>query len=140
MSESIAPLQPTRTTSVTETAALGGGITVLLQNASGVTHEAGAPGELRGPAVDLELLLSNGADAPVNLDRVTVTMVYGAAGTPAIPVPSGAEPFGGDLAAGESASGRYRFLIPTEERGAVRILVNYSAEQPTVILTGPLPE
>lgn len=138
--ESTASPQSTRTASISDAAALGGGVTVVLEGASAVIHEAGAPGELSGQAVDLDLSMANGAGSPVSLDRLTVTMVYGAAETPAIPVPSGADPFRGDLAPGGSASASYRFLIPSDERGDVRILVNYSAEQPTVILTGPLPE
>jgi hypothetical protein len=118
---------------------LGRGVGVSLRRASPVTHEASGPGEVSGPAVDLELVMMNGSRLPVDLDAVTVTMTHGPEERPAIPVTSSGEPFRGALGLGESASGRYRFLLPPDEWDDVRILINYSAEEPTAILVGPIP-
>ncbi|MBW3666350.1 MAG: S-adenosylmethionine:tRNA ribosyltransferase-isomerase [Actinobacteria bacterium] len=66
-----------------------------------------------------------------------------ATGEPVLRLRAGARirlPPGGGLDAGAARSGTYLFRLPDGEREDVRVLVRYSADAPTVVFTGSLPD
>ena len=129
---------PTITANTTEQAPFGNGVTVLLTGIKSVEHEAQGLGEISGPAVDLTLVIENSGQGEVDLSSVTVDLTYGSSGVPAGPLRSAGSPFAGVAGPGESAQGTYRFSVPVRELGTVKVLVNYSADEPTVVLEGSL--
>jgi len=96
------------------------------------------PGEISGaPAVAFSLVLDNGSAVPLSLDLTNVTVSYGPAETPGLPVdgPPG-RPFSGVVAAGGSASAVYVFRIPTDERDRIMLSLSYRVDRPVVVFSG----
>ncbi len=113
----------------------GNGVTVALTSIESVTTEAQLPGEIAGPGVRLEVTITNGSAAPIDVSSVIVDL-QDAAGTPALPMSSGATPFTGSIDAGAAASGVYVFSAPAAYTNPATISVSYSADAPVVVFTG----
>lgn len=97
------------------------------------------PGEIGGPAVLIDVEVSNGSDADISLDAVTVDLVD-LTGAPLLPVTTEpADPLAGELEPGASRAGRYVFSVPVDDRDDVRLTIKYSGDAPAVVLTGSLP-
>ncbi|GGD00132.1 hypothetical protein GCM10011512_28720 [Tersicoccus solisilvae] len=96
-------------------------------------------GEIAGPAVRLTIQATNRGSEPVNLDLFVVNAYVGPELTPAGNVTQpGGRPFTGTLAPGADATGVYLFSIPTDQRGRVRVTVDYRAQEPRVVFEGSL--
>jgi hypothetical protein len=110
----------------TAEAALGSGITGRIAALTSVTATGTRAGEVSGPAVQVDLELTNVSPKELSLDGVAVNAYYGPDKTPASPVlvQSAQGRFDGALAAGATAKGRYVFSVPSEQRDSVIITVS----------------
>ncbi|MEQ1785491.1 MAG: hypothetical protein ABL966_00445 [Acidimicrobiales bacterium] len=116
----------------------GDGVTARITDVEAAEAEAFMPGEVSGPAVRLTVALTNGTDAPLDLDLVTVELVD-AAGQPATLVtPHEVTQLTGDLAPGATSDGSYLFTIAVADRSDVEVRVTYAAPNPTVVFQGSL--
>jgi hypothetical protein len=119
------------------TASFEPGLTLEVTQREDVAGVARGPGEIAGPAVRLTFELQNGGDEEVSLESVVVAATYGAEETPAVTLSGpGEKPFGGTLAPGGTAVGRYVFALPVEERGQVQIVASYTGGAPAVAFEG----
>lgn len=116
----------------------GDGVTVKITKIEGVKSAGSGPGEIAGaPSVAMTIALVNGTNQPIPLNTVAVTATYGSAQTPASPSSgSPSAPFGGSVAARQTATGTYVFTIPVDQRGNVTVSMSYTANQPTVLFHG----
>lgn len=97
------------------------------------------PGEIGGPAVIFDVEVTNGSDAEIVLDGVTVDLVD-LTGAPLLPVTTDpAEPLAGPLEPTATSTARYVFSVPVDDRDDVRLTIKYSGDAPAVVLTGSLP-
>lgn len=117
-----------------EAADFGDRVTARIASITAVTATGTLPGEVSGPAVQVDLVIDNGTSAEVSLDTVTVNAYYGAGRTPASPyAQSSDDTFPDTLAAGASAKARYLFSVPKDAQGSVVITVSRSAGEPIVV-------
>ena len=61
-----------------------------------------------------------------------IVVIAATSGPGAVPLPQSVAP-------GKSATGKYVFRVPPEERDHVRVDFTYTLEAPKVIFTGPAP-
>lgn len=109
-------------------------VTARISAITSVTATGTQPGEVSGPAVQVDLEITNGTSAEISLATVTVNAYYGADSTPASPYSQPpAEAFPDTLAAGASAKARYLFSVPADARDSVIITVGKSAGEPIVV-------
>lgn len=120
-----------------ETATTKGGVDVALTSWKPVKIKAGAPGEIGGPGVALDLLVTNNSDEPVVVKNVVVDLSYGKDRTPALRSDrSPTKPFSGTLEPGESAKAKYAFRIDKADRKDVVVLVGLNTDIPVVVFEG----
>jgi hypothetical protein len=121
------------------TAAVGNGIVATLPKIESIEGSAVGPGNIAGPALRVTVRIENGTADAVSLDGVAVNMSYGTDRTPASPLDDPSRrPFGGLLAAGDSADAIYVFSVPAGARDSVTIEVGYQAGAPLLLFTGPV--
>ena len=120
-------------------AAVGNGIVATLPTIEAIQGSATGPGNIAGPALRITVRIQNGTADAVSLEGVAVNMYYGADKTPASPLDDPSRrPFGGMLAAGDSADGIYVFSVPADARDTVTVEVGYQAGAPLLLFTGPV--
>jgi hypothetical protein len=125
---------------VSEDASFGNGVTARLVAIDAVEVVGHLPGEISGPGVAITVEMTNGSTEPVGLDQVTVDLMdREQASAPPI-LPPEPEGLSGTLAPGASATGRYQFTLPPEERSDASVRVSYSVTAPTVVFVGDLPD
>jgi hypothetical protein len=137
--QSPAPAPPTVPSRFGKPAAAGTDAVVTVLDTRTVQHQADGAGEVSGPAVDVDVELSNSSNQPLALNGVTVTMTFRTTGEPAVPLPSKSTPFSGVLRSGNSQTATYRFRYPPEQGRRVSVAVQYQPERPTVKAIGVLP-
>lgn len=116
------------------------GLTAAITGLESVAGEAKRPGEVAGPAVRVTVQITNSTSAPVSLLTTVVTAYYGADQTPALELGSpGASPMPTEVAAGAAATGVYVFTVPSDERGNVRVMVDYSVDVQPLVFQGAAP-
>ncbi len=121
------------------TAKFDSGVTIRLKSVTSMTATAVLPGEISGPAVRVTVELTNSTGSPINLDNVAVELVT-MTGTPApLITSSDAVPFKGNAASGATSTGTYVFTVDPAKRESARVSVKYSANTPTAVFTGSLP-
>lgn len=121
-------------------AAVGNGIVATLPRIEAIEGTAVGPGNIAGPALRVTVRIANGTAEAVPLEGVAVNMYYGADRTPASPLDDPSRrPFGGMVAAGDSADAIYVFSVPADARESVTIEVGYQAGAPLLLFTGPVP-
>lgn len=110
-----------------DAADLGGGVTARIDAVDNVTAKAETPGEIDGPAVAVHITLKNAGDTSIDVSSAMVSLTGDdeVLGQPTTSKPYA--PFSGALAAGESATGVYVFLLPEDARGAISVSVQYLA-------------
>jgi hypothetical protein len=115
----------------------GDGVAARLVDIKAVTAQGHGRGETTGPALVVIVELTKTSGAPVSLDTVAVNMYLGDEGTPAhrLTADSGA-PFGGTLAAGDSAQAVYAFSVPTDQRDVVTVTLSHSPNTGTAVFSG----
>ncbi len=113
-------------------------VTVEIIDLASAQVTARAPGEIGGPAVRVDVRLSNVTDDAVDLDGVTVTGADDSA-TPLSPLAvDPATPFAGVLEPGAQAEGTYLFSLPEGSSGPLTITVNPTPELPVAVFLGAL--
>ena len=117
----------------------GNGVGIRLAPIESVEVEARRPGEIGGPGLAITIEITNGSDAEIQLDNVTVDLTD-ATGASASPVtPESELDLSGPLAVGASTTGTYFFTLPSEDRAGATLRVSYTTDVPTVLFTGDLP-
>jgi hypothetical protein len=120
---------------LTETAQLGG-VATAITNVSAVITTATGPGEIAGPAVAVQVQITNNSATPFNMDSVFVTL-NDSGGTPGQPSTSDpASALTGELAPGAQAAGVYVFRVSTAGRNPITILVSNSDSAEVVSFVG----
>ena len=123
---------------ITEPADFGDGIVARVAAVEDIEVDAFMPGEVSGPGVSITVELTNGTDAAVDLDSLSVELVS-PGDVYATPITTREDTrLVGELAPGASGEGTYVFSIPTADRADVAVRVNYSPPEPTVIFQGDL--
>lgn len=111
-------------------------LTVRIERTEAIEAKAILPGEVAGPAVVIDLVADNKTSAPVDLSTVVVECTD-ASGAPCNRISSDpAAPFAGSVAAGATATGRYVFVIPKDQRGSVSLVVTLTGDRPVVVFRG----
>lgn len=125
---------------IDDTADAGNGVEVTLSRIRSVEAEANLPGEVGGPAVAVTVEVANGSRERIDLDRVTVDLATSAGASASPVLDPDLEPLAGALDAGRTRSGTYVFTLADDERTDVSVRVRYSADTPTVVFTGSVPD
>ncbi|OMQ16485.1 hypothetical protein A7K94_0202175 [Modestobacter sp. VKM Ac-2676] len=121
------------------TSEVGNGLVATLPAVEAIQGTAVGPGNVAGPAVRVTVRLDNGTDDAVSLGGTAVNMYYGPERTPASPLEDPSRrPFGGVLAAGDTADGVYVFSIPADARSTVTIEIGYEAGANLMLFSGPI--
>lgn len=116
------------------TAAFGDGVTAHIAAQASITATGTVPGEVSGPAVQLDLELTNGTSSALDLTSVTVNVFYGPDRTPASPYHQPREEaFPASLAAGSSATARFVFNVPKDAQSSLVITVSTTPGGPLVV-------
>jgi hypothetical protein len=104
------------------------GVSVSVTAVRQAVERGQGPGALPGRAyTELAVTLHNRSTAPVDLTRVVVTTAYGVPTLLAAPVydDSAVRDFAGTVKPGRSATTRYAFAVPADQRGKVVTLVDF---------------
>lgn len=116
------------------------GVSAVITGIESVEGVAQGPGEVGGPSVRFTVTVSNATATPVSLATTVINVDYGDDRTPAGELGNpGGMPFPPEVAAGSSATGTFIYLIPTDRRDQVRIIVDFSIDVPPVTFLGPVP-
>ena len=130
---------PTVTAPLDEEVDFGTGVTASIVGVEAVEVEARLAGERSGPGLILTVELHNGTPDDVSLDFVIVDLVQ-SDGASALPIQAtGVLPLSGTLAPGATATGRYEFFIPLDQRASATVTVSYAADAATALFSGDLP-
>jgi hypothetical protein len=112
------------------------GLSVRVVRLSPMHGKATGPGEVSGPAVRVELEVTNAARRPRSLDSSVVAAFYGPDLTPAPELSSGEHRLSGRIAARSSVHATYVFTVPVAQRDDLRIEVSLTPSAPTVAFHG----
>ncbi|ARD41157.1 hypothetical protein B6G06_01165 [Actinomyces gaoshouyii] len=101
-----------------------------------VSGDAIVPGEIGGAALQVNLSVTAGAQ-DVDLSGALATLTYGGDATPAAPLRAaeGTE-LPSSVAAGQTATGSFRFSVPADARDRVTVTVTIEPGQPAVVFQG----
>lgn len=111
-------------------------LTVRIEKTERIEAKAMLPGEIAGPAVVFDLVAENQTKEPIDLVAVVVECTD-AKGAPCGRISSDpASPFEGVLEPGESASGRYVFVIDEKQRKKVSLFVTLTGDRAVVQFKG----
>jgi hypothetical protein len=136
----VAPLKPEPPVPIAQPSDITAGLTAAIVSLEAVEGEARGPGEVGGPAVRVTFTITNSTSADASLATAVVTAYYGPEQTPALELDEpGASALPTSVAPGQTATGVYVFTIPREERGQVRIMVDYSLQVPPLLFEGAAP-
>lgn len=131
---------PTVAVSLEDDVAFGTGISAMIVDVGSVDVVGRLPGERSGPGVTVTVGVTNASSEPISLDLVIVDLI-GGDGASAVPIDSMSEDrLVGELGPGQSATGQYQYFIPLDQRQSATIAISYSAEAPTALFTGALPD
>ena len=113
------------------------GVTVRVTGITEVRGEARGVGEVAGPALRLSVTVENATRRPLDLDLGLVTVYAGPAGTPAAALSGpGARPLPAVVPAGRSATGRFVYAVPEDERDDLRVEFAYSTKAARAVFEG----
>jgi hypothetical protein len=119
------------------TADLGNTVSAHITKITSTTATGTQAGEVSGPAVQVELTITNGTAGDISLDEVSVNAYYGSGMTPASPIATQNDRvFGGTLAASKTAAGMYEFSVPKDQQASLVITVSRAAGAPLVVFQG----
>lgn len=114
------------------------GVEITVREARAVQSAGEAPGYRYGPAVVLKVSVRNATGSAMSTIASTVTVEYGSDGRPADPSPQAVDsPLPAEIAAGQTATGTYTFLVPEAGRDDMAVTVSYRSTDPAVVLEGP---
>lgn len=114
-------------------------VTVSVPSIATATLTAETPGEYAGPAVIVDVQITNESDAPqpVGSAVVALTAEDGEVGVPTWASPN--NPFQGEVPAGATVDGTYVFMMDPAGERPVTVRVNYAAGEPVATFTGTTP-
>lgn len=134
------PSVPASPVPIDQPAPISPGLTAEITKFEAVQGKARTPGEVSGPSIRLTVTITNGTSGRVSLATTIVTAYYGDAQTPALELSEpGGSPLPADVAAGQSATGTYIFTVPVDQRGKVRVVVDYSVDVQPLVFEGAVP-
>lgn len=117
--------------------AAGNGVTATLTKIEKVEGKGGTPGEVSGPALRLTVTVTNTGSKAFDASAIVVNALVGNDQVPAGTVTQpGGSPFSGQIQPGQAKSGVYIFVIPTNKRSNVLVLVDYQAGSPILVFHG----
>jgi hypothetical protein len=123
-----------------ETGDFGTGLSVQLVGIEAIEGEARTQGEISGPALRIELELTNDSDEAISLEQVQVEVTYGEERTPGIELTgSGTVPFPESVAPDDSTTGTVVFVVPADQRDLVQIVVTQTTGAPIIVFEGSAP-
>lgn len=136
--ETEAPGTPAAPTSVgvRKTAAVTDGLKVNLASIKGVQAKATNPGDVAGPAVQLEISVTNGTKGPVDVSNVVVTVTDAAGNASSEITGPPSRPFSGTVSVGRNVRGIYLFRIEPKLRSNIRVVVSVGPGYPDAVFTG----
>lgn len=105
----------------------GGAITASVTSVRRVHADARIPGEIAGPALQVNLRIRNRGDASTPVGDLVAVTALDASGAPLPPLTTSTTAVTGTLAAGAAASGRYVFHLPGGFHNPVTVEVTYAA-------------
>lgn len=118
----------------------GTGLSVQLVEIEAIEGEATIQGEIAGPALRVEVELTNNSDEPISLERTQVEITYGEDRAPGILLTgSGTTPFAETVAPGDSTTGIVVFVVPVDQRDLVQVVVTQTTATPIVVFEGSAP-
>lgn len=124
------------TVSLDEPASPAEGLEISIESTEPVQAEGMGPGGMSGPAVAVVVTVHNTTDAPVETLGGTVTVSYGPDALPAdLSLQRGDQPLPDVVAAGQTVSGTYTFLVPEDQRESLTVTASYRASDPAVVFT-----
>ena len=123
-----------------ETGDFGTGLSVQLVGIEAIEGEARTQGEVGGPALRVEVEMTNESDEPLSLERTQVEITYGEDRTPGIELTgSGTTSFAESVAPGESSTAVVVFLVPLDQRELVQVAVTETTGTPIIVFEGSAP-
>jgi hypothetical protein len=133
------PKPVARAVRLREPADVAGGVATI-SKMEAIEAKAEGIGQIAGPAIRFVVEVQNTSASDLNLDTAEVTVEAGVQTLPAIRLDgSGTKLFPGEVEAGKRASGTFVFLVPEDQRGQVRIYLNYAASESVVAFEGAAP-
>jgi hypothetical protein len=117
----------------------GNGVNARLVSVTPVQATAQRRGELSGPALAVDIELTNTGSSSVALDAVGVEAYSGQAATPAVRMVDGAtQPLHGTLEAGTSMTATYVFSVPTSAQDRFTVTVSFGTgrDAATAVFSG----
>lgn len=123
-----------------DSSAIVTGLSATVKDLTAVDGTAQGIGEIAGPAIRFSVVLDNKTAKELSTASTVVTVDYGGAQIPAAPLsgPDVAD-FPVSVGPGKSVTGTFVFNVPNDQRGQVRILVNYQASLPVAAFEGAAP-
>ena len=119
-----------------ETIDLDTGISVSVDAVTPVQVEAKTPGEVSGSAVVVDVTATNGSKSVQDIAHAVVSL-SAADGEFGVATTAGDPAFlTGDLDPGDTATGRYVFMLDDADARAVVVSVSYAGGAPVAIFTG----
>lgn len=122
------------------TASIRDGITAEITGLESVHGQAQKAGEVAGPSLRFTVTIHNSTDHPLSTADVVVNVNAGVEDLPAITL-SGPDvsAFPPAIVPGASGSATYVFRVPVDQRGKVRVLVNFQVDSPIAAFEGAAP-
>lgn len=120
-------------------AAVTDGLSVGISDITAIDGVASGVGEVGGPSLQFTVSATNSGTASVPLQTAVVGLTYGSNQTPSIELGSSSTPLPAEVAPGQTVTGSYVFVVPVEERGDIRITLDYRAGTPVAVFEGSAP-
>lgn len=116
------------------------GMTIGISNVAAVPGVADEPGEVAGDAVRVSVTLTNTGTAPADTSGVIVDLETGSDALPGLALQGeGTTPLPATIAPGASSTADYVFVVDSNRRARVSVLVNYSVTAPVAVFEGTAP-
>lgn len=116
------------------------GLTVSVAGLAAVQGIADEPGEVAGDAVKVSVTLTNTSAEAADTSGVLVDMEAGPDAVPGLALRgSGATTLPASIEPGASATADYVFVVESNKRARVSVLVNYSVSAPVAVFEGTAP-
>lgn len=113
------------------------GAVVWLESFSSVENAGSRPGEVGGPAIQLDVLIHNSGDKPLDLATLVVSATYGPSRTPAENVLTNqSRPLTGAVEPGQTIRGTLLFVVPKDSREDVQLSVDLASQAQVVVFEG----
>ncbi len=116
------------------------GLTVSVAGLAAVQGIADEPGEIAGEAVKVSVTLTNTSTTALDSSSLLVELEAGPEAVPGLALRGvGATTLPATIEPGASATGDYVFVVDSNQRARVSVLVNYSVDAPIAVFEGTAP-